>query len=103
MSRNKLRDSGGFLLFDVLYVDDTQTSNRKVPVAEVKEWDFDGSVRAAIEAQDRDIAARSGEARGAIKSVTPSSSRAAERREARNRAVPRGKRSAATRARSRNA
>ena len=61
-----------------------------VPGDELKEWDFDGSVRAIIEAQDRDIAERSGKSRGAIKEIVPAGGRAggeraAARNEARNR------------------
>ena len=90
MSRRKPPVAGEFLLFDVVYDDGTRTSNRKVPEGELKEWDFDGSVRAVIEAQDRDIAERSGKARGAIKEILPAGgraggSRAAERSDGRNR------------------
>ena len=90
MSRRKPPVAGEFLLFDVLYDDGTRTSNRKVPGGELKEWDFDGSVRAVIEAQDRDIAERSGKSRGAIKEIVPAGgraggNRAAERSDARNR------------------
>lgn len=63
------------LFFDVVYADGMRTSNRKVPSAELLEWDFDGSVRAVIEAQDRDIRDRAGKSRGTIKSITPSSGR----------------------------
>jgi hypothetical protein len=90
MSRRKPPVAGEFLLFDVLYDDGTRTSNRKVKGDELKEWDFDGSVRAVIEAQDRDIAERSGKPRGAIKAIVPAGGRAGgdratERSEARNR------------------
>jgi hypothetical protein len=76
VSRKKAPIVGEFLLFDVLYDDGMRTSNRKVPSAELQEWDFDGSVRAILEAQDRDIAERSGRPRGAIKTITPSGGRA---------------------------
>ena len=93
MSRRKPPIAGEFLLFDVLYDDGTRTSNRKVPEGELKEWDFDGSVRAVIEAQDRDIAERSGKPRGAIKTIVPAGgragNRAAERSEGRNRQATR--------------
>ena len=72
MSRQKRMSDGAYLLFDVLY-DGMRTSNRKVPTAELPAWDVDASVRAIIEAQDRDISDRSGKRRGAIKSITPSS------------------------------
>lgn len=94
MSRKKPPVAGEFLLFDVLYDDGSQTSNRKVPSEELQEWDFEGSVRAVIEAQDRNIEERSGRRRGAIKSITPAGGRAgggraAERSEARNRSSTR--------------
>ena len=79
MSKKKPIEIGAFLLFDVLYDDGTRTSNRKVPAAAIEDWDFDGSVRVAIEAQDREIAERSGRPRGAIVSITRSGTRAAER------------------------
>lgn len=75
MSRMKTVVDRAYLLFDVVYADGARTSNRKVRSAELQPWDFDGSVRAVIEAQDRDIGARSGNPRGAIKSITPSSGR----------------------------
>lgn len=75
MSGKRQRTDRSFLLFDVVYADGMRTSNRKVPSAELQEWDFDESVRAVIEAQDRDIGDRSGKRRSAIKSITPSSGR----------------------------
>ncbi len=75
MSRKRLKADRAFLLFDVVYADGMRTSNRKVASAELQAWDFDGSVRAVIEAQDRDIGDRSGKPRGAIKSITPSPER----------------------------
>lgn len=78
-SRKKAPIAGEFLLFDVLYDDGTRTSNRKVPSAELQEWDFDNSVRAAIEAQDREIADRSGRKRGTIQTITPAGGRSGKR------------------------
>jgi hypothetical protein len=75
VSKKKSPIAGEFLLFDVLYDDGMRTSNRKVPSADLQEWDVDGSVRAILEAQDRDIAERSGRRRGAIKSITPANAR----------------------------
>ena len=75
MSRMKTVSDRAFLLFDVVYTDGVRTSNRKVRSTELQPWDFDGSVRAIIEAQDRDISERSGNPRGAIKSITPSTGR----------------------------
>jgi hypothetical protein len=79
MARKKAPVAGEFLLFDVLYDDGMRTSNRKVPSADLQEWDFDGSVRAVIEAQDREIAERSGKRRGTITAITPAGGRSAAR------------------------
>jgi hypothetical protein len=79
MAAKKPGELGEFLLFDVLYDDGTRSSNRKVPTAELRDWEFDESVRAAIEAQDRAIAERSGQQRAAIKTITRSGTRKAER------------------------
>ena len=59
-----------FVLFDVLYDDGTQTSNRKVPGAELAGIDGDDAAKPYLEEQDRKIAEMSGKSRGAIKSVT---------------------------------
>ena len=72
MSRKRQAADRAFLLYDVLYADGTRTSNRKVPSTELQDWDVEGSVRAAIEAQDREIGIRSGRPRAAIKAITPS-------------------------------
>jgi len=49
-----------FVLFDVVYEDGSQRSNRRVPSDVVDGLDGDEPARAAIEEQDRAIAARSG-------------------------------------------
>jgi hypothetical protein len=49
-----------FVLFDVVYEDGTQRSNRKVPAEMLGGLDGDEPARAEIEAQDRAIADRSG-------------------------------------------
>jgi hypothetical protein len=48
------------VLFDVLYEDGSRASNRRVPGSEIGGLDRDGPARAYIEAQDRQIAERSG-------------------------------------------
>jgi hypothetical protein len=60
-----------FTLFDVFYEDGSQISNRKVPVAELEAEDKEGAVKAYLEAQDRKIGEASGNPRGAIKLVVP--------------------------------
>jgi hypothetical protein len=64
-----------FVLFDVLYQDGTQTSNRKVPGAELEGLDGDDAAKPYIEGQDRKIAEMSGRPRGPIKSMTRASRR----------------------------
>ena len=54
------RATGEFVLFDVIYEDGTQRSNRRVPADALGGIDGDDPARAIIEAQDREIAERSG-------------------------------------------
>lgn len=49
-----------FVLFDVVYEDGTQRSNRKVPADLLGGLDGDEPAKTEIEAQDRAIAERSG-------------------------------------------
>jgi hypothetical protein len=49
-----------FVLFDVVYEDGSQRSNRRVPGDVVGGLDGDAPARAFIEAQDRAIAEKSG-------------------------------------------
>ena len=58
-----------FTLFNVIYEDGSQSSNRRVPTSELGGLDGDAPARAIIESQDREIAERSGRPRGAIKSI----------------------------------
>ena len=60
---------GEFALFDVLYEDGSQSSNRKVPVSALGGLDGDEPAREIIEAQDRKIAEASGRPRPKIKSI----------------------------------
>ena len=69
MAKKQQARPNGFVLFDVLYEDGTQTSNRKVPAAELGGLDGDLPARAFVEEQDRDIGAKSGRPRGRIKSI----------------------------------
>lgn len=71
-SKKRALDSD-YVLFDVAYQDGTQTSNRKVPSAELCQFEGDGPARAYIEAQDREIAVLSGRPRGPIKTIVRSS------------------------------
>jgi hypothetical protein len=58
-----------FVLFDVLYEDGSQRSNRKVPSEALGGLDGDEAARGVIEAQDRAIAEKSGMPPGRIKSI----------------------------------
>jgi hypothetical protein len=62
-----------FVLFDVVYDDGSQRSNRRVPKDILGGIDGDEPARAAIQAQDREIAERSGQPMLAIKAVRRSS------------------------------
>lgn len=67
--RRKSRLETSFVLFDVIYQDGTKTSYRKVPASEIHELDDVKAAKAFIEAQDRNIADRSGIRRGPVKEV----------------------------------
>ena len=70
MSRSKATTQAEFVLFNVLYEDGTLTSNRRVPSSALGGLDGDTPATAIIEAQDRDIAERSGRARSRIKTIS---------------------------------
>lgn len=64
-----------FVLFDVIYEDGSQRSNRRVPADVLGGLDGDEPARGVIEEQDRDIAAKSGLPPLRIKSLTRSAKR----------------------------
>jgi hypothetical protein len=68
--RSTVRRVEEFILFDVLYEDETRTSNRKVPGSELANIDGDLPAKTYIEAQDRQIEEISGKPRTRIKSLT---------------------------------
>ncbi|HEX2448453.1 MAG TPA: hypothetical protein VHK26_09750 [Methyloceanibacter sp.] len=70
MAKRQQARPNGFVLFDVVYEDGTQTSNRKVPAAVLGGLDGDMPARAIVEMQDREIAERSGRPRGRIQTIT---------------------------------
>ena len=73
MARKKKRSTdSGYVLFDVVYASGTLTSNRKVPSADLGGLDGDEPARTFIEAQDREIAEKSGNSRGDIKTIARS-------------------------------
>lgn len=71
MAKKKFKPtSSAFAVFNVVYQDGAQTSNRKVPLEKFGPFDDEEDVaRAFLEAQDRDIADKSGRPRGPIKTI----------------------------------
>lgn len=72
MARKKPTARVEFVFFDVVYEDGAQSSNRKIPSLEVSGLEGDLAAQAYFEAQDAEIAERSGRPRGPIKSMTRS-------------------------------
>jgi hypothetical protein len=62
----KRRSESTFALFDIVYTDGSQSSNRKVLTSVLEGLDGAENGRAAIEAQDRERAQASGRAQGVI-------------------------------------
>ena len=58
-----------FVLFDVVYEDGSQRSNRRVPGEALGGLDGDDAARVIIEQQDREIAEKSGQIPLQIKSI----------------------------------
>jgi hypothetical protein len=69
MAKRQQALPNGFVLFDVVYEDGTQTSNRKVPAADLGGLDGDTPARVFVETQDRKICEMSGAPRGRIKTI----------------------------------
>ena len=65
----KLATREGFVLFDVIYEDGSQRSNRRVPSEVLGGLDGDAPARSVIEEQDRLIAEKSGRPLIAVKSI----------------------------------
>jgi hypothetical protein len=73
----KRRILNSFVAFDVLYVDGTRSSNRRVPFTELGGLDGDTPAQAFIAAQDREIGLASGRPRADIRSVVRSGAKPA--------------------------
>lgn len=71
-AKKKFNPNATVIMFDVIYQDGSQTSNRRVPAELLGGFDSDDEVKAYIEAQDREIAEKSGRPRGPIKTITKS-------------------------------
>jgi hypothetical protein len=70
MAKKKFNPNSAFALFNVFYQDGAQTSNRRVPIDQFGQFDDEEDVAVAfIEAQDREIAEKSGRPRGPIKTI----------------------------------
>ena len=69
MARKKPTAKAEFVLFNVVYEDGTMTSNRRVPGSLLGGLEGDAPAQEFIEAQDREIAERSGRGRAPIKSL----------------------------------
>jgi hypothetical protein len=67
-----------FTLFDVVYEDGSQRSNRRVPSEILNSLDSEALTRASIEEQDRLIAEKSGTPAIAVKSIHRSGSKRAD-------------------------
>jgi hypothetical protein len=75
MARKKPNGSADFVFFDIVYEDGSRRSNRKVPADILGGLDGDEPARAAIEAQDQEIAKMSGRPPISIKTITRSKAR----------------------------
>jgi hypothetical protein len=58
-----------YVLFNVTYEDGSQRSNRRVPLDALESLEKDGPARGIIEAQDREVAEKSGKAPLVIKTL----------------------------------
>ncbi len=70
MAPPKRRIETSFVQFDVMYVDGTRSSNRRVPATALTGLDGDEPAKAIIEAQDREIGLASGRPRPDIRSIS---------------------------------
>lgn len=69
MARRSSASRDEVQLFNVIYQDGSLSSNRKIATTLIDAFNADASIKTIIEAQDRDIAERSGRARPPIKSI----------------------------------
>jgi hypothetical protein len=76
MAPPRRRIESSFIAFDVMYVDGTRSSNRRVPATALTGFDGDEPAKTIIEAQDREIGLASGRPRPDIRSVSRSPQKA---------------------------
>ncbi len=70
MARIKRKaNESAFVLYHVFYEDGSRSSNRRVAREIVSGLEGDAGIRAALAAQDREIAEKSGQPRGPIKRI----------------------------------
>jgi len=86
------RSVGEYVLFDVVYEDGTQRSNRRVPAEAIGGLEGDEPARAIIEAQDREIAEKSGLPPSRIKSLRRSGAPPSKEEKQEMRKAARGRR-----------
>jgi hypothetical protein len=79
------RAGSDFVLFDVIYEDGTQRSNRRVPSTVLGGLEGDEAARAIIEEQDQAIAEKSGIPAGTIKTIRRSGEKERDRSKERQR------------------
>jgi hypothetical protein len=72
MAKKKLRGDDSVILFDVIYDDGTRSSRRKVAASDLADSDDDDHAKTLIMAQDREIAKKSGNQRGTVKTIARS-------------------------------
>jgi hypothetical protein len=86
------RAVGEFVLFDVVYEDGSQRSNRRVPAAALDGLEDDAPARAIIEEQDREIAEKSGLPPSRIKSLRRAGAKPSKEEKAEMKRAARGRR-----------
>ena len=75
MAPPRRRIETSFVAFDVLYVDGTRSSNRRVPATALTGLDGDEPAKTIIAEQDREIGQASGRPRPDISAVTRSAAK----------------------------
>jgi hypothetical protein len=86
------RTGGEYVLFDVVYEDGSQRSNRRVPLSALGGLEGDDPARAIIEAQDREIAEKSGLPPSRIKSLRRAGAKPSKEEKAEMKRATRGRR-----------